>query len=261
MSGAHEMDVTRGASPAADAMPAELVRAMRPALAYERERAWHRLAAAGTWFTGEERLAIAAESRQAVHCALCRARKEALSPYQVDGTHDALGRLDPPLIEAVHRVSTDASRTTHRWVDTLLGQGLPATHYVEAIGVVAVITALDTFDRALGLPRRALPAPIAGAPIRSRPQGVRCDLAWVPTVAPEDLQPGDLDAFAVHGDKNIHRAMSLVPQEVLTFFDLDVELYLKDHQIRDFDHEFRALSHSQMELVAGRVSSLNGCYY
>jgi hypothetical protein len=52
-----------------------------------------------------------------------------------------------------------------------------------------------------------------------------------------------------------------VPQEVFTFFDLDVELYLRDHEIRDFEREYRALGHAQMELLAGRVSALNGCYY
>ena len=56
-------------------------------------------------------------------------------------------------------------------------------------------------------------------------------------------------------------ALSLVPQEVINFFDLDVELYLKDHEIRDFTREYRALSHAQIELLSGRVSSLNGCYY
>ena len=81
------------------------------------------------------------------------------------------------------------------------------------------------------------------------------------TVAPEDLAAADPDPYTIHGNKNIHRALSLVPQEVINFFDLDVELYLMDHEIRDFDHEFRALTHPQIELLAGRVSSLNGCYY
>ena len=80
-------------------------------------------------------------------------------------------------------------------------------------------------------------------------------------MAPAALTADDLDPYTIHGDKNIHRALSLVPQEVLNFFDLDVELYLKDHQIRDFDHEHRALSHAQIEMLAGRVSALNGCYY
>ena len=124
-----------------------------------------------------------------------------------------------------------------------------------------MITALDTFEIALGLPQRELPAPRAGAPTRHRPAGARRDLAWVHTVAPEALTPEDPDPYKMHGVKNIHRALSLVPQEVLNFFDLDVELYLKDHEIRDFTREYRALSHAQIELLAGRVSSLNGCYY
>lgn len=248
-------------SATADTLPAALANAMRPALARERERAWRRLATPGTWFTGEQRLAIAAESRHAHRCALCRTRKQALSPYQVNGRHDSLGVLAPALVEAVHRITTDAGRITQRWVQALITDGLPDTHYVEAIGVIALLTALDTMDQALGLPQRALPVAVAGTPTRQRPIGARQALAWIPTVAPEDLRAGELDAFAVHGDKNIHRALSLAPQEVCNFFDLDVELYLKDDQIRDFDREYRALTHAQIELLAGRVSALNGCYY
>jgi hypothetical protein len=55
--------------------------------------------------------------------------------------------------------------------------------------------------------------------------------------------------------------VSLVQQEVFNFFDLDVELYLKDHEIRDFAHEYRAISHAQIELIAGRASVLNRCFY
>ena len=46
---------------------------------------WGRLAAPGTWLTGAERVAVAKEVRQARNCSLCRQRKAALSPYQVDG--------------------------------------------------------------------------------------------------------------------------------------------------------------------------------
>ena len=44
-------------------------------------------------------------------------------------------------------------------------------------------------------------------------------------------------------------------------FDLDVELYLKDSEIRDFANEYREISHAQIELIAGRASAINGCYY
>ena len=235
--------------------------AVREGLAREIERAWERLATAGTWWNGAERLAIAAESRHARACALCRRRKNALSPYAEPGEHDHLGGLSEPMVEIVHRLTTDAGRLTKKWLASMIDAGVSEEQYVETIGVVATITALDTFDASLGRALCALPAPTPGEPARHRPAGAARDLAWVMTVAPERLADGDPDPYTVHGTKNIHRALSLVPQEVLNFFDLDVELYLRDHEIRDFGREYRALSHAQIELLAGRVSALNGCYY
>jgi alkylhydroperoxidase family enzyme len=234
---------------------------IRSDLDRELRTGWERLASPGTWWTGEERLAIAAEVRNAAACRLCKRRKAALSPYAENGAHDGLGSLSAPMIEIVHRVTTDAGRLTRKWLYSMLETGVTEEEYVETVGVIALITALDTFDLSIGLPQRKLPAPLQGTPTRRRPAGARRTLAWVSTVEPEALEPGDPNPYAVHGVKNIHRALSLVPQEVLNFFDLDVELYLNDTEIRDFTREYRALSHVQMELVAGRVSALNGCYY
>ena len=63
--------------------------------------AWERLGAPGTWLTGAERIAIAAEARHAKDCQLCQRRKDALSPYNVNGEHDALGALSPDAVEAI----------------------------------------------------------------------------------------------------------------------------------------------------------------
>lgn len=239
---------------------------IRTALAEQIEEAWQRLARPGTWWRGEERLAIAAAVREAHACGLCRRRKAALSPYAEQGAHDTAstrgaGALPDTAVEAIHRLATDAGRITETWVKQIAGGPLGEERYVEIVSVVAIVTALDTFDRALGLTPRPLPAAIAGAPSRHRPAGAKHNLAWVATLAPEDVEDGDANPYPVHGDKNIHRALSLVPQEVFNFFDLDVELYLKDHEIRDFSQEFRAISHRQIELVASRASALNRCYY
>jgi hypothetical protein len=233
----------------------------RPELMKALEAAWRTLAAPGTWWNGAERCAIAAEVRQAEGCALCRRRKEALSPYTVEGRHDSLGRLPLEAVEASHRLATDAGRITQTWVRHLTDGALGEERYVEIVSVVAITIALDTFDRALGCPVRSLPMPEAGEPNRHRPAGARRGLAWVSTLAPGDVGPGDPNPFPVHGDKNIHLALSLVPQEVFNFFDLDVELYLRDEQIRDFSREYRAISHRQIELIAARASALNRCYY
>lgn len=223
--------------------------------------AQRRLTQAGTWWTSEQRAAIAAEARHAENCALCQRRKSALSPYAVDGKHDSRGELDDDIVEAVHRLRTDAGRITERWVNDITSRNLTEEAYVEVIGIIAVLTALDTFNDALGRERDPLLPAQQGEPRRYRPAGAKRNLAWVATLSPEDAQPEDPDPFVIHGKANIHRGISLVPQEVINFFDLDVELYIHDTQIRDFGNSPRAINRAQIELIAGRASSINNCMY
>lgn len=234
---------------------------IRADLAAAHERAWRRLAAPGTWWTGTERLAIAAAAREAPACRLCLARKSALAPDMVSGQHDHTGDLDAPLLEVVHRIRTDSPRLTESWLRRMLQTGLSDAHYIEVIGVVATVTAIDSFRDALGQPVLPLPAAQPGGPSRYRPPGAKPGLAWVPTIAPEDLAPTDPPIYHRRSAANIHRAMSLVPDEVVGFFDLDDAMYLPDALMRDFGHEHRALSHAQIELLAARVSALNQCTY
>jgi hypothetical protein len=234
---------------------------IRASLAHAIDTAWKRLSEAGTWWTGPERIALAAEVRAAPSCPVCRARQEALTPYGGAHSHRDASPLPAEAVDAAHRLTTDASRITERWVRSLTSGPLGAGRYVECISVVACTVALDTFDRVLGRGERPLPAPRQGEPRCIAPAGAADDLAWVPTVAPDRMAAEDTDPYPVHGDKNIHRALSFVPQEVFTFFDLDVELYLHDREIRDFSREHRAISHAQLELIAGRASALNRCFY
>ena len=60
---------------------------------------------------------------------------------------------------------------------------------------------------------------------------------------------------------NVIRAMSLVPEEVLALQALSAAHYLSGPQMMKFGKNFRSISRAQMELVAGRVSSLNECFY
>ena len=236
---------------------------IRHGLAQAVERAWGRLAEPGTWWTGGERIAIAQETRHAMTCALCTARKDALSPMHVAGEHDSLGVLSTAAIDAIHRIRTDAGRLTETWFQELLAQGLNDTGYVEIIGVVSTVSAVDTFDRGMGQPQRALPEAQPGMPTRHRPRGAKPGLGWLATLAPQDVAGDDPDPFDRFGAYNIQRAMSLVPDEVIGFFDLDVELYFyeADFPERAVQIAERALSEAQIEMMAARAASLNGCYY
>lgn len=242
---------------------------VRDGLAASQRRAWARLAEPGEWWPGAIRIAIAEETRAAMDCAFCAERRAALSPYAASGTHTAATGLPENLVDVVHRIRTDAERLTRRFYDDALASGLSDAEYVETVGVMATVIAIDTFCDAMGLPRHALPAPVAapvaapaaGEPRRQRPAGAKDGLAWMPTVAPEDVTGAESGMYDGLAAVNIHRALSLVPAEVVGFFDLDTEHYLPDAQLRDFGTEYRALTHAQIEFLAARVSAINQCVY
>ncbi len=234
---------------------------IRDDLVAAHQRAWRRLAQPGTWWTGAQRVAIAAETRQAVTCRLCEQRRNAVSPHAVSGTHDHLGALPEPVVDVVHRVRTDASRLTASWYNRVIDEGLSDAEYVEIVGVVATIIAIDTFTQAMGFAKHGLPLPAEGDPSRYRPVGAKSGMAWVPTMAPEDVSEVDQGLYANLSGAHIHRALSLVPAEVLGFFDLDTAQYLPDAALRDYGREYRAITHAQIELLAARVSVLNQCFY
>ena len=235
---------------------------VRADLSAAHTRAWQRLAAPGTWLTGRQRVAVAAEVRAAAACAHCQRIADALSPFTVnDGKHAVVTDLPDTWIDVIHRVRNDAARLTDAWYEALVGEGLRAQEYVEIVGVLATVVAIDSFCDALGLARHALPQPMPGEPPRVFPANVRAGLGRVPTLAPEDVTEAEADLYEGLSGANIHRALSLVPAEVWGFFDIDSVMYLPDSQLRDFALEPRAISHAQIEFVAARVSALNGCFY
>ena len=87
---------------------------IRPDIPAAHRAFWHRLAGPGSWFSGAERVAIAAESRRALDCPLCAARRQALSPNAVAGEHRHGVALPGVVVDAVHRIVTDQGRITRR---------------------------------------------------------------------------------------------------------------------------------------------------
>ena len=225
-------------------------------------RAWQRLAEPGTWLTARQRVAVAREVRAAPACPFCHTLAESLSPHAaIEGAHAVATDLPDTWIDVIHRVRNDAARLTDAWYAGLLERGLRHQDYVEIVGILATVVAIDTFCDALGIPRHALPAPREGEPVRVFPRNAREGLGRVPTLAPEDVTEAEADLYDNLSGANIHRALSFVPAEVWGFFDLDSVMYLPDQQLRDFAHEPRAISHAQIEFVAARVSALNRCFY
>ena len=222
-------------------------------------RAWERLAAPGAWWTGAEKVAIAGEVRAARSCALCRERKAALSSNAVSGEHAASAALPAAAVEAAHRIATDPGRLTRAWYEKTLAAGLPDAHYVELLGVVVAVVNLDALHRGLGVPPEPLPAPRAGEPSRARPRVTPAG-AWVPMIALDSSEARDLFGGSTRVP-NVARALSLVPDAVRQLRELSEVHYLPMDQVMNPRAHMPDLTRAQMELVAGRVSALNQCFY
>jgi hypothetical protein len=222
---------------------------------------WQHLRAPGTWWTGAQRVAMAAEARRATTCGLCAARKAALSPSAATGTHDTCGQLPPNVVDAIHRVRTDPARLSRAWFDQVIAGGLNVPAYVELIGVVTLVTGVDYVARALGIVPFALPDALPGDPSRHLPAAAKGGEAWVPMIAPEDAAGPEADIYGGAAFvPNIVRALSLVPDQVRALRRSSAAHYLAVEQIPDPTAR-RALDRMQMELVAARVSALNECFY
>jgi len=222
---------------------------------------WEHIRSPGTWCTGTQRVAIAAEARQADACGFCAARKSALSAKAVRGEHQSLGTLDRHLVDVIHRVRAYPARLSRSWFDAVIAGGLEVAAYVELIGVVTMITGVDYFARALGVAPFPLPEPRAGAASRHLPAGAKRGTAWVPMIAPEDASGPETDLYPPGTMiPNIVRALSLVPPEARMLQVLAAAHYLPVQQISDPTAR-RSLERTQMELVAARVSALNQCFY
>jgi hypothetical protein len=168
--------------------------------------------------------------------------------------------LPAAAIDAVHRIVTDATRLTSGWVEGLASEGVPVTHYVELLSVVVSIRSIDAFHRAMGIELEPLPEPRSGEPSQKRPAAAIKDEAWVPMLPGGRPSGDEADLWAAQTG-NVIRAMSLVPAAVRWLKDLSGAQYLDEKAIVNFTRGRGPLSRAQTELIAGRVSALNECFY
>ncbi len=214
----------------------------------------------GCWFTGAERLAIAAESRNALDCDLCAQRKSSLSPEQPTGEHRRVSELPESLVEIAHRIRLDPQRLSREWYERIRTEGIEEGRYVELVGIVTFTAGIDSFCRALGFAPLPFPEPIAGPPSRYRPANLTGGIAWVPILLPENATGPEADLYDGDFVPNIARALSSVPDHVRLLQQESATHYMSMAEIPDASVR-RHLNRLQMELVAARVSAMNECFY
>lgn len=212
--------------------------------------------APGTWGSGAQRLAIAAEARKA--CI-----DEGL--LEVADGFDSSEDLEIPgfVRDIVARLAVSPKDVDQNFYHTALEKGISDAEYVEIVGLVARITNIDIFARGIGVPLRPLPAAEPGRPSQGRPGVAVMELAWVPTIAnPPDGGALAHSLYDGHPMPYIVRALSLVPAELRMHVALEQVQYLPLKHILQYDYQHHeGLSRAQAEIVAGRVSALNECFF
>ena len=232
---------------------------MRDDIIEAHHEVWNHIAQASTWFTGAERVAIAKATRSALTCQLCADRKQALSPYYVDGTHDIDTDIDPIWLDTVHRIVTDPARLSKRVYDDFIASGMTDAHYVELLSVLLFMLSIEMFHRAIGAQPLPFPEPQAGEPTQERPDSVEIG-AWIPM---QSLMSKFVrEFFAGTGPvTNVVRALSLVPDATRNQMKLVNAQYLPLKQVASTSAGNRTITRPQIELIASRVSALNECFY
>lgn len=198
----------------------------RPDMVEAFVRLWDRLAQPGASWTGSERVAIAAVARAA------RSR-EPIPDVP----------LAPEAIEAARRIGGEPASVNEAWITGEIEPAIGYPAYVEIVGLVSHLTAVDTYHRAMGIPLEPLPEPEPGDPTGVVAEGAKLRSSWVPTEGP-----------------GVVFALSLVPSEKDGFEDLHTPLYLPTGEIGNWEFG-RTLERPQMELVAARTSAINDCFY
>jgi hypothetical protein len=214
------------------------------------------IAAPGTWYTGSQRLAIAAEARLAGYDAGLLERPDRSSNTTEIDIPDTVRRVVSTIAVSVRELNQD-------FYDQALADGLTEAEYVEIVGIVSRVVDLDVFARGIGASPRELPAPKAGKPSRQLPGTAVVEHAWVPTV-PNGPEGGEIGQALYHGQPMpyIVRALSLVPAELSAHVELEIAHYTRLDKLFDYDYQHHeGLTRPQVEVVAGRVSAINDCFY
>ena len=228
------------------------------------DRVWARVGQPGAFWSSAERVDIAAEVRHARGCDFCATCREAVSPFAPEGDHESVTLLPSAVVDVVHRLVTDQGRLTRSWYEGVIESGVSIGQYVETVGFVATVTAVDTMCRGLGVDAPELPEPEASEPSGEYSEDAAVTMAWVPTVSPKRTE-GVLKEFWFPGGAEryvprVAQALSYVPAETMGFQDVMSAFYI-GNPVADYTTSDRAISRAHMELLAARTSAHNECFY
>lgn len=189
---------------------------------------WDRLSSPGTWWRGEERVAIAQAARRA-------------SAAEEPAENTILPEV---AVKAIRKIATTAPEIDQAWVNRCNDGGLEPLAMVELLSITAKNSAIDTYLTGVGRDLRPLPPPLGGNPSRETVSNAEIKHGWLPTRGPA-------------GAPNCFSAVSM---EHDALHEFHASFYISMLEMRDVNL-VKDLHRSQIELLAARTSYLNDCFY
>ena len=195
----------------------------------------------GDWLGADEKTTLIRVVRAA--------RADADQPpwYRPSTEQDDFEPLSATAVDIAWRVTNHPGTLTAEWYADMVGRLPSPEYYVELVGVVAVVNAIDRLATILDLDVLPVPDAEPGEPTRPTiPSSVTSH--WVPTA---------LDA----GGPNVIKASSVTPAVAAMRTRLGAAQYLPTDARGDMDWSRGLLDRRQIELVAGATSLRNECFY
>ena len=224
-----------------------MVPTLRPDLVAAQAAAWRSVTSPGASWSGAERAAIAATVLAALDDA--DPLPPWVSPSQAQRSLPGTGVLPEVVVDAAYRIARHAATLTDEWYRSQIEQGIHPIAYVELVGIICAVAAVDGFFRASGLDRPPLPETLDGPPHGRLPDVEPATLNWV-LVSP----PADRDAAVVQG-------LSAAPDDRGIVQQLAAAQYIPFDEMGELGWSRGTLSRGEMELVASRLSLARECFY
>jgi hypothetical protein len=190
------------------------------------ERAWLQLTTSGPTLDSAARLLV-----------MDRARRAWAGAETPDAETGALG-------QAAYWLAVDAEGITKDLITNFVEMGLSLESYLEVVGVVARLSNIDWYLRAIGATLPDLPAPDASQPTGNVHPDAKITDSWVPMLG-NAMAPRTLDAL---------------PDEGEALRDLHEPMYIQMRSTEDWAYADE-LTRPQIEFIAARTSYLNECFY
>ncbi|MEM7540407.1 MAG: hypothetical protein AAF384_02350 [Pseudomonadota bacterium] len=211
----------------------------------------------GVWFDGAERRSIAQAARRARIAAGIQGANTTSDAEHDDGLIDETMRL------VIDAIAARPMAITEDLFDDAIADGLSEGRYVEIAGICARLANLDDVARGLNIDTGALLPAQQGEPSRETPSVLKDEGAWAKTIPSSGGGP---EGEALYGGNEmqpfIYRSISQIPPEAKRQMITGDLQYLSLENFMDFNYSAHpSLTRAQVEILSGRVSAFNECFY